>query len=63
VPAAGNARRTRDVARSLMREALAQEMDLAERDLYEFGGAHCDRVVAAVLARLAATTGTVPGGR
>jgi RNA polymerase sigma-70 factor, ECF subfamily len=50
-------------ARSLMREALAQEMDLAERDLYEFGGAHCDRVVAAVLARLAPTTGTVPGGR
>ena len=52
-------------ARSLMREALAQEMDLAERDLYEFGGAHCDRVVAAVLARLApaAPTGTVPGGR
>ena len=50
-------------ARSLMREALALEMDLAERDLYEFGGAHCDRVVAAVLARLAAATGTVPGGR
>ena len=50
-------------ARSLMREALAQEMDLAERDLYEFGGAHCDRVVAAVLARLAAATGTAPGGR
>jgi len=40
-------------ARSLLREALAQEIDLAERDLYEFGGAHCDRVVAAVLARLA----------
>jgi len=40
-------------ARSLLREALAQEVDLAERDLYEFGGVHCDRVVAAVLARLA----------
>jgi len=53
-------------ARSLMREALAQDIDLAERDLYEFGGAHCDRVVAAVLAvlaRLATPTGTVPGGR
>ena len=47
-------------ARSLRREALAQEIDLAERDLYEFGGAHCDRTVAAVLARL---TGTVPSGR
>ena len=50
-------------ARSLMRGALAQEMDLAERDLYEFGGAHCDRVVAAVLARLADATGTAPSGR
>jgi|GEM_PF-850567 len=36
-------------ARSLLREALAQEIDLAERDLYAFGGAHCDRTVAAVL--------------
>ncbi|MFL6680665.1 MAG: RNA polymerase sigma factor [Burkholderiaceae bacterium] len=41
-------------ARSLLREALAQEIDLAERDLYEFGGAHCDRVVATVLAALRA---------
>jgi RNA polymerase sigma-70 factor (ECF subfamily) len=39
-------------ARSLLREALAREMDLAERDLYEFGGWRCDRVVAAVLGRL-----------
>ena len=45
-------------ARSLLREALAQEIDLAERDLYEFGGAHCDRVVAAVMARIA---GAAPG--
>ena len=49
-------------ARSLLRESLAQEIDLAERDLYEFGGAHCDRVVAAVLARLEAT-GTAPADR
>lgn len=49
-------------ARSLLRESLAQEIDLAERDLYEFGGAHCDRVVAGVLARLGAT-GTAPAGR
>ncbi|MFM0341505.1 RNA polymerase sigma factor [Paraburkholderia fungorum] len=40
-------------ARSLLRESLAREIDLAERDLFEFGGAHCDRVVAAVLSRLA----------
>ena len=49
-------------ARSLLRESLAQEIDLAERDLYEFGGEHCNRVVAAVLARLDAT-GTAPAGR
>ncbi len=40
-------------ARSLLRASLAQEIDLAERDLFEFGGAHCDRVVARVMARLA----------
>ena len=50
-------------ARSLMREALTQEMDLAERDLYEFGGAHCDRVVASVLARLADDAGKALGDR
>jgi RNA polymerase sigma-70 factor (ECF subfamily) len=47
-------------ARSLLRESLAREMDLAERDLYEFGGRHCDRVVGAVLARIA---GLEHGGR
>jgi len=41
-------------ARSLLREALARDIDLAERDVFTFGGAHCDRVVAAVLARLRA---------
>lgn len=39
-------------ARSLLREALAQEIDLAERDVFEFGGRHCDGVIARVLARL-----------
>lgn len=39
-------------AKGLLREALAQEIDLAERDLFEFGGQRCDRVVAGVLARL-----------
>jgi len=39
-------------ARGLLRESLAREIDLAERDLFEFGGCHCDRVVAAVMARL-----------
>lgn len=39
-------------ARSLLRESLAREIDIAERDLFDFGGAHCDRIVAAVSARL-----------
>ncbi|GFE80059.1 RNA polymerase sigma factor [Steroidobacter agaridevorans] len=39
-------------ARSLLRESLAQEIDLAERDLFEFGGEHCDGVIARVFARL-----------
>ena len=39
-------------AKSLLREALAQEIDLAERDLFEFGGQHCDGLVARVLLRL-----------
>ena len=42
-------------ARSLLRESLARELDLAERDVYEFGGRNCDRIVAAVLARIRAT--------
>lgn len=39
-------------ARSLLRESLACEIDVAERDLFDFGGAHCDRIVAAVLQKL-----------
>ncbi len=39
-------------ARGLLREALEQELGLAGRDLYEFGGAHCDRLVQRVMARL-----------
>jgi RNA polymerase sigma-70 factor, ECF subfamily len=41
-------------ARGLLREALAQEIDLAERDLFEFGGSRCDRICARVLERLRA---------
>jgi RNA polymerase sigma-70 factor (ECF subfamily) len=40
----------------MLRESLAQELNLAERDVFQFGGAHCDRVVASVLARLATCT-------
>jgi RNA polymerase sigma-70 factor, ECF subfamily len=43
-------------AKSLLRESLAQDIDLAERDLFEFGGNRCDGVIATVLQRL----GNVP---
>ena len=43
-------------AKTMLRESLAQELNLAERDVFQFGGAHCDRVVANVLARLASYT-------
>jgi len=36
----------------MLRESLAQEVDLAERDVSSFGGARCDRIVTSVLARL-----------
>jgi RNA polymerase sigma-70 factor, ECF subfamily len=39
-------------ARSLLREALAREMDFACDEAFGFAGARCDRVVARVLARL-----------
>jgi RNA polymerase sigma-70 factor (ECF subfamily) len=39
-------------SKGLLREALAREIDLAEADLFEFGGVHCDGVVASVFARL-----------
>jgi RNA polymerase sigma factor (sigma-70 family) len=39
-------------ARGMLRESLAKEIDLAQADVFEFGGRCCDRVVASVLARL-----------
>jgi RNA polymerase sigma factor (sigma-70 family) len=38
-------------AKNLLRESLAQELDL-EPDIFDFGGDHCDRMVARVLARI-----------
>ncbi|HEY2417212.1 MAG TPA: RNA polymerase sigma factor [Steroidobacteraceae bacterium] len=49
---AGTVRSRYSRAKSLLREALAQEVDLAEQDLYQFGGEHCDRVTAMVLRKL-----------
>ena len=40
-------------AKGLLREALARELDLAERSLWEFAGERCDRIIARVLSRLA----------
>jgi RNA polymerase sigma-70 factor (ECF subfamily) len=39
-------------ARSMLRESLAQDIDLAERDVFSFDGERCDRIVARVLERL-----------
>lgn len=39
-------------AKHLLRESLSREMDLAEPNLFEFGGEHCDRIVAKVLKNL-----------
>ena len=39
-------------AKSMLRQSLARELDLAEPDLFEFGGDHCDRIVASVFARI-----------
>jgi RNA polymerase sigma factor (sigma-70 family) len=39
-------------AKSLLRESLAQEIDLAERDVFEFGGDRCDYVIARVLKQI-----------
>jgi len=40
-------------ARSLLREGLAAEVDVACGDAFSFAGARCDRIVSAVMARLA----------
>jgi RNA polymerase sigma-70 factor (ECF subfamily) len=39
-------------AKGLLRESLAREVDLAERDLFDFGGSQCDAVVSRVLEKL-----------
>jgi RNA polymerase sigma-70 factor (ECF subfamily) len=40
-------------ARALLRAALAREIDMATVDAFAFAGARCDRIVAAVLDRIA----------
>ncbi|HEY1230176.1 MAG TPA: RNA polymerase sigma factor [Ramlibacter sp.] len=36
-------------ARSLLRESIAQDLEIAERDVFDFDGERCDRIVARVL--------------
>jgi RNA polymerase sigma-70 factor (ECF subfamily) len=36
-------------ARSLLRESVAQDLDIAERDVFDFDGERCDRIVARVM--------------
>ena len=51
-------------ARSMLREGLSRDIDLATADAFSFAGARCDRVVADVLAQLAAPSDprtTLPG--
>jgi len=40
-------------ARSLLRESLARDTDMAERDLFQFGGKQCDSIVVKVLTSIA----------
>ena len=43
-------------ARSLLREGLASEADLAVQDAFGFAGERCDRIVATVMDRIARET-------
>jgi RNA polymerase sigma-70 factor (ECF subfamily) len=43
-------------AKARLREALAQELDIATQNVFGFDGARCDRIVRSVLARLDAGT-------
>jgi RNA polymerase sigma-70 factor (ECF subfamily) len=44
-------------ARGLLREALAREIDVSTPEVFAFAGQRCDRIVAAVLARIARSAG------
>jgi RNA polymerase sigma-70 factor (ECF subfamily) len=44
-------------ARSLLREALAREIDVACDDAFAFAGERCDRIVAGVMARIGCLAG------
>jgi RNA polymerase sigma-70 factor (ECF subfamily) len=48
-------------ARGMLRESLAREVDSALDQAFEFAGARCNRIVAAVLERLRFTTSRTTG--
>ena len=50
-------------AKSLLREALSREIDLAHGDAFAFAGARCDRIVANVMARLKGLRAREPSSR
>ncbi len=45
-------------AKGMLRESLAKEVDLAEGDIFEFGGRCCDEMVARVLDRITLASGS-----
>lgn len=47
-------------ARSLLRQALSRQLDVATADAFGFDGARCDRIVDAVLRRLSAAPDGIP---
>lgn len=47
-------------ARSLLRQALSRQLDIATADAFGFDGARCDRIVDAVLRRLSAAPDGIP---
>ena len=46
-------------AKGMLREALAREVDLAEKDVFDFEAVHCNRVVANVLSKIPQTDETL----
>jgi RNA polymerase sigma-70 factor (ECF subfamily) len=46
------------MARGQLREALRKEIDLALHDAFAFDGSRCDRIVAAVMAKIEHAAGS-----
>jgi RNA polymerase sigma-70 factor (ECF subfamily) len=47
-------------ARGLLRESLSREVDVALSDAFSFGGAHCDAIIARVMAAIGPTAKGAP---